>query len=37
MFSRILVPVDGSDAGNQGLTEALRLAVCGVRPCDCCT
>ena len=27
MFSRILVPVDGSDAGNQGLTEALRLAV----------
>jgi nucleotide-binding universal stress UspA family protein len=27
MFRRILVPVDGSDAGSQGLTEALRLAV----------
>jgi nucleotide-binding universal stress UspA family protein len=26
MFRRILVPVDGSDAGRQGLTEALRLA-----------
>jgi nucleotide-binding universal stress UspA family protein len=27
MFHRILVPLDGSDAGRQGLTEALRLAV----------
>ena len=27
MFRRILVPVDGSDAGSQGLTEALRLAL----------
>jgi len=27
MFHRILVPVDGSDAGWQGLTEALRLAL----------
>ena len=26
MFRRILVPVDGSDAGSQGLAEALRLA-----------
>jgi nucleotide-binding universal stress UspA family protein len=26
MFRRILVPIDGSDAGNQGLVEAVRLA-----------
>jgi nucleotide-binding universal stress UspA family protein len=26
MFRRILVPIDGSDAGRQGLIEALRLA-----------
>ena len=26
MFNRILVPIDGSDAGRQGLDEALRLA-----------
>ena len=26
MFHRILVPIDGSDAGCQGLSEALRLA-----------
>lgn len=26
MFHRILVPIDGSDAGRQGLLEALRLA-----------
>jgi nucleotide-binding universal stress UspA family protein len=26
MFHRILLPIDGSDAGRQGLDEALRLA-----------
>jgi nucleotide-binding universal stress UspA family protein len=26
MYKRILVPVDGSDASNQGLSEAIRLA-----------
>jgi nucleotide-binding universal stress UspA family protein len=26
MYQRILVPIDGSDAGRQGLAEALRLA-----------
>jgi len=26
MFKRILVPIDGSDAGREGLDEALRLA-----------
>jgi nucleotide-binding universal stress UspA family protein len=26
MFRRILVPIDGSDAGRQGLIEALRIA-----------